>query len=82
MKLIKNNNNIVLIKILCIYYLSCFCKDKTNKMKILLNSSGKINILTPAYTLKLDIKFCCINIKTEKIDDLFFKRFEKVLADF
>lgn len=38
----------------CIHYLLCFEKDQV-KVKALLDSNNKVNIVTPAYTAKLGL---------------------------
>lgn len=43
-------------KILYIYYLLYFGKDKKNKVRTLINSGKKVNAITPVYALKLGLK--------------------------
>lgn len=45
----KKANKIVLDRILYIYNLLCFYKNKKNKKKTLINSNNKINIIMLAY---------------------------------
>lgn len=58
-----NNFTLPLKHILCIYYLIYFKKNQT-KIKALLDSNNKINIMTPTYVAKLDFKIWTTNIGT------------------
>lgn len=51
----SRENEIVLKKILYIYYLLYFCKDKKNKVQALINFASKVNVIILAYGLKLDL---------------------------
>lgn len=59
-------NELVLKKILNIYYLFYFEKN-INKISTLLNLNNKINIIMLAYVLKLDFTVYYINIKAQKL---------------
>lgn len=65
----------ILVKIIFINYLLCF-KKNTNKMRDL------VNIITPAYILKLDFRVCYIKIEAQNINISIFKTFRIVLANF
>lgn len=73
---------IVLDKVFYIHYLLCFCKNKENKVQALINSSSKVNAITPAYALKLRLKVCYINVKAQKINSSTFKIFIMILVSF
>ena len=67
------------VKMLCIYYLIWFQKKQ---IKILLNSSSKVNAINPDYAKKLGFKILQINIRALKIDDSALEIFGIVIADF
>lgn len=48
----------------------------------MIDSGRKVNILTSAYTLKLDSKVYYTNVKAQKINALTLKMFKIVLASF
>lgn len=50
----------ILKRIIFIYYLIWF---KSNKIRALIDSGSKINTMTLAYTFKLSLKICHINVK-------------------
>lgn len=58
----SNKKNVILEKILYIYYLFYFQKD-TIKVKIIINSNNKINIIILVYIAKLGFKTYYNNIK-------------------
>lgn len=62
---IGKEDEIILARVLYIYYPLRFCKDKNNKLQALINSSSKINNITPAYALKLDFRVCQTNIRAQ-----------------
>lgn len=57
----KKKDNIVLVKILYIYYSSGFWKNIA-KIKTLINSNSKVNMIILAYVLKLDLRVRQMNI--------------------
>lgn len=59
----SNEDNIILARILYIYYPLCFRKDKKNKMQALIDFSNKVNTITLAYALKLGLKICYTSVK-------------------
>lgn len=65
---INKEDNIVLKNVLYIYYLFRFYKNKKNNMQPLINSSNKINVITPAFISKLGLRVCRTNVKDEKIN--------------
>lgn len=78
----NKKNNVALGKVLYIYFLFCFHKNKNNKIWILINFDNKINAMTPIYIFKLDLKTQHTNVETQKIEDSIFKIFEIVLISF
>lgn len=72
-------DNIVLEKISYIHYPIWF---KIDKVRALINSGNKVNIMTPAYALKLGQNIYFSNIKAQKINCSIFKMFEIVFASF
>lgn len=66
-------------KVFCIYYSIWFKKDK---VRALIDFRKKINIMIPAYELKLGLKTYHINVEIKKIDNSTFKNFKMVLASF
>lgn len=51
-------------------------------MRAPINSGSKVNVMTSAYTLKLDLRVCQTNVGAQKINDSTLKTFEIVLASF
>lgn len=78
----SKKDKIILKKILYIYYLLCFSKDKENKIWVLIDSSSKANAMTSGYTMKIGLKIYFTNVKTQKIYDSTFKIFKMILASF
>lgn len=78
----KNNNNVILIKVLYIYYLLYFHKDKKNEMQVLINASSGINIKTLVYKFKQGFNIYYINIGDQKINSSTLKMFKIVLTSF
>lgn len=54
-------------RVLCIYYLMQFKKDQA-KTLALINSSSKINTITPAYMARQSFKIQRTDVKAQKID--------------
>ena len=69
-----------LARILYIHYLLHFWKDNQNEMRALIDSSSKVNAMTPAYTSKLGFRIRQINVGAQKIDGFTLKTFRIVLA--
>lgn len=78
----SKKDKVVLKKVLCINYLLCFCKNKKNKVRILINLGSKVNIITFTYTAKLGLKSRLINVEAQKIDCSTLKIFKMILANF
>lgn len=78
----SKENNMMLARILCNYYLLHFCKDKKNKVQALINFGSRINTITLAYASKLGFKIRYVNVRVYKIDNFIFKIFKMVLASF
>ena len=51
-------------------------------MQALIDSSSKVNAITLGYALKLGLKICFTNVKTQKIDGSTLEIFGIVLASF
>lgn len=51
-------------------------------MQALINFNIKINAINLEYILKLYLKVCFINVKTQKINGFNVKMFEMILANF
>lgn len=66
------SKKVILKKILYIYYLIWFKKDK---IKALIDSNNKTNIIIPANKIKLGLKICHINVETYKIKIFIFAIF-------
>ena len=78
----KKDDNGVLARVSCIHYPLCFQKNNQNKVQALINSSSKVNAMTPAYASKLGLRVRQTNLGAQKIDGSTLKRFEIVLASF
>lgn len=77
----SKENDVILKKVLYIYYPIGFQKD-TIKNKVLIDSSSKINAIIPAYALKLGFKVRRTDVRAQKIDGSIFKIFRIILASF
>lgn len=64
-----------------IYHLIWFKKDQT-KIQVLLDPVSKINVMSPAYMAKLDLKDWPTNLGALKINVSTLEMFEMVLASF
>lgn len=78
----SKNDELIPEKIPYIHYLLCFCKDKKNEKRVLIDLSSKVNAITLRYNIKIGLKICFTNNKAQKIDDSTFKTFEIVLISF
>lgn len=78
----NKKNKVVLKKVLYIYYLLHFCKNKKNKVQALIDPSSKINAIIRTYVAKLGLKIQSIKVKAQKIDSSIFKMFKIVLIIF
>lgn len=76
------NKKVVLKRILYIHYLFRFCKNKKNKIQVLIDSGSEVNAIISTYVAKPGPKFCCINIKAEKINGSIFNIFGIILTSF
>ena len=76
---VSKKDFIVLDQIFYIYYLIQF---KKNKVQALIDFGNKVNIMTPKYVSKLDLKICLSNVKVQKIDGFIVNIFKIVLASF
>lgn len=75
-----NIKNIILKKLLYIYYLILF--KKINIYQALIKLNNKINTIKLVYILNLGFKIYYINIKAQNIDNFIFKIFKIVLTSF
>lgn len=74
---------IVLDRVSCIYYLVQFRKDRNNKrIKALIDSRIKVNVMTPTYASKLGLRVRETNVKALKINGFTLETYEMVLATF
>lgn len=64
-----------------IHYLLCFRKDQY-KIKVLINSSSKINAITLAYTKRLGFWTQKINVGAQKLNSSSLTTYEIVIAKF
>lgn len=76
-----SKKNVILKKILYIYYPLCFQKNIID-IKLLIDSGNKVNDIILGFALKLDFKVYFTNIKAQKIDNFTLKIFKIVLANF
>lgn len=58
-----SKKNVVLARVPYINYLLRFKKNNKNKMRALIDSASKVNVIIPAYALKLGIEVCQINVE-------------------
>lgn len=72
-------DDVVLKRVPYIQYPVQFNKKE---MRALINSSSKVNTMTPSYALKLGLKICQINVRAQKINDSTVKIFGMVLVSF
>lgn len=71
--------NLILEKVLCIYYSIWFKKDE---IQALIDLGSKINAITPIYTSRLDLKTRHIDVGAKKIDSSILETFGMVLVSF
>ena len=69
------------VRMPCIYYPVRF-QEGQEQVRALLNSSSKVNVLSPAYTRKLGLQTRKTNVKAQKIDGSALETFRMVIADF
>ena len=68
------------IRVPCIYYQVQFKGQK--QVRALLNSSSKVNTMSPAYAKKLDLKTRKTYVGAQKIDGSALETFGMVIANF
>ena len=78
---ISLKDHITLEQMSCIYYLLYFQKN-TAGVRALVDLDCEVNVITLAYSAKLNLKVQKTNIGAQKIDDSTFNTFEIVLANF
>ena len=76
---VSKKNVVALNWVFCICYPIRF---KKNKIQAIINSSSKINTITPEYALNLGLKIYLINFRVQKIDGPTLETFRIVLASF
>lgn len=64
---------------MCVYYLIRF---KKKEVQALINSGSEVNVIIPAYTLKLGFWARKPNVGAQKIDGSTFQLFKMILASF
>ena len=69
------------VKVPCIYYPIRF-QEGQEQIRVLLDSSSKVNAMSLAYAKKLGFKTRKTNVGAQKIDDSALKTFGMVIADF
>ena len=69
----------VVVRVSCIYYLVRFQEEQ---VKVLLDSSSKVNAMSPVYAKKLGLKTRKTNVEARKIDGSALETFGMVIADF
>ena len=76
----------VVIRVPCIYYPIQFQENQgqesQEQVRALLNSSSKVNAISPAYVERLGLKTWKTNVGAQKIDGSILENFEMVIADF
>ena len=77
--LVTDGDKEVVIRVPCIHYLVQFQKEQ---VRALLDSSSKVNAMSPAYAGKLGLHIRKTNDGAQKIDGSALKTFEMVIADF
>lgn len=77
MPMIENSKKVVSKKVLYIYNLVWF---KKNKVQALINLNNKVNIISLIYAINLSLKIRFINVGTQKIGSSIIEIFEIVLT--
>lgn len=77
----SDNSTLPLKHMLYIYYPVHFKKDQA-KVRAQLDSNSKVNIITPAYTVRIGFKDRPTNNRAQKIDGSIFQTFGIALASF
>ena len=77
----KEAQEVILDRVLCIYYPVQFRKDK-EVIRTLINSRSKINTMTPAYAKQLGLQAQKTDIGAQKIDGSLLWTFGMVIASF
>ena len=77
----ETNKEVTLERVPCIHYPPRFWKGIAG-VRALVDSSSKVNAMTPAYAAKLGLKVQKTDIGAQKIDGSTLKTFGMILADF
>lgn len=72
---------VILDLVPCIYYLVQFEKDKAT-VQALIDSSSKVNAITPAHAKQLDLQTQKTDVKAQKIERSSLNMFGMVIAGF
>ena len=64
----SKEDNVVLNRVSYIQSPLHFCKDKKNKVQVLIDSDNKVNAMTPAYALELGLRVCQTDVRVQKIN--------------
>lgn len=78
----KNVLKDILNRVLCIYYLMKFQKDKAENIWALIDSNNEVNVMISAYAKKLGLNMQKTDVGIHKIDSLLLKTFGIVIAGF
>lgn len=76
-----NDSTLSLQSVLWIYYLVWFKKNQA-KIQALIDFDSEINVITPAYIIKLGFKIYITNVEVQKIDYSTFAIFKIILTSF
>ena len=77
----KEAQKMILDCVPCVYYLVQFQKKKS-MIWALIDSTKKVNAITPAYTTKLGIKVWKANVRAQKISDSLPTSYKMFIATF
>ena len=76
----------IVIRVFCIYYPVRFQEDPGQKgqgqVRALFDSGSEVNIMSPAYIKRLDLKTWKTNVGSQKIDGSALETFEMIIANF
>ena len=76
----NSNEEVILKKVSCIYYLIQFQKGQ-KQVRALFDSNSKVNAMNPTFAQKLGFHIWKTNVGIQKIDDSILKTLEMVIAD-
>ena len=76
-----SKKDVILDRILCIYYLMFFWKNQ-DEVLALINLGSEVNVMTHVYSSKLGLKVYPTNVGVQKVDGSTLETFDMVLASF